>query len=712
MKSKIISLLILFLSFNALASEYYWPDTSGSCDGTLNQCLALVSNGDTIYIQTNSLINESVSINKSVSLIAVDGYKPVFSSGRSIVMNAGDDLIIKGLELNKGFILVNNNNVPFFTSDMTVRIENNLINDVLGENSGIYVRRENFGAHVLNLTVKYNQVNALANDSEFNNAIKVDNFTDKLINGLIQENKIHALGDSSVAIEIVHYGIYTPISNFTIVGNHLSFESFGLRVGNYSNGGQVHTTLLSNVFKGGSTNRGTDVREGLGIASYGSFDSGVTSKTVAYIQNNTFSNLRTAVFLQANESENDFKILNNIIVKLSFVAINHRSANNSSLGDANLIYRDSSYPIDHLGYIQGAKDIVTGEAVPIGLMDSQFRLLDESQAIDYGLALESAPVNMPYIDADGLYRFKEILPESNRGNASIIDVGAFEYGDSAVTTISSDTDNYFEFSALPEFIGLENQYLNNLHVTTNAYLGPANNHNEAAYNFFGFDWAVFNQDEVNLLPGTTFNLIKIGESSRNLRHVNLSESNSTELNYFILNNNSNKILQVTQVWNNNSATDYNDHPIGVFYNSSSNKWQIQNLDSTILFSSSIPEGAEFNIYSQEPSLNAWKHQATTENVMANITLLDHQLLNGKPCAQIQVTQEVVQFGTLPIIYYNSESIAVSYDEVLQQWGIMNQSGNDMPIGAKFHVLINPQQIEQTSSCPIQSNDLIFANGFD
>ena len=67
--------------------------------------------------------------------------------------------------------------------------------------------------------------------------------------------------------------------------------------------------------------------------------------------------------------------------------------------------------------------------------------------------------------------------------------------------------------------------------------------------------------------------------------------NSTYLDNPLINNNPNAIVSVTQNWNpGGGAGTYNDHPVGVWYDSSIERWAVFNQDRA-----AMPEGAAFNI---------------------------------------------------------------------------------------------------------------------
>ena len=68
-------------------------------------------------------------------------------------------------------------------------------------------------------------------------------------------------------------------------------------------------------------------------------------------------------------------------------------------------------------------------------------------------------------------------------------------------------------------------------------------------------------------------------------------ANSTYLDDPLTNNNPDAILYVTQNWNPGGNGDtYNDHPVGVWYDSSRQRWAIFNQDRE-----AMPDGAAFNV---------------------------------------------------------------------------------------------------------------------
>ena len=61
-----------------------WPSGTAPCNSTLLACVEGSPAYTTIFINTDSTINENIFTSNPVSLIAGKGYKPIFSSGNGI----------------------------------------------------------------------------------------------------------------------------------------------------------------------------------------------------------------------------------------------------------------------------------------------------------------------------------------------------------------------------------------------------------------------------------------------------------------------------------------------------------------------------------------------------------------------------------------------------------------------------------------------------
>jgi hypothetical protein len=79
------------------------------------------------------------------------------------------------------------------------------------------------------------------------------------------------------------------------------------------------------------------------------------------------------------------------------------------------------------------------------------------------------------------------------------------------------------------------------------------------------------------------------------------------------------------------------------------------------------------------------HRATPENITANSTFLDSEVLNDNPDAILYVTQSWNPDGGEGT--YNDHPIGVWYDEGAGRWAIFNQDREAMPEGAAFNVFV-------------------------
>ena len=120
-------------------------------------------------------------------------------------------------------------------------------------------------------------------------------------------------------------------------------------------------------------------------------------------------------------------------------------------------------------------------------------------------------------------------------------------------------------------------------------------------------------------------------------------------------------------------------PVGVWYDGT--KWAVFNENS-----SSMGTLWSFNVLVvPRASKFAFVQKATTSNTIGNRTLLNSRLLNGKPNALVLVTQDWNPGGLGGV--YNDNQVGVRYYKPLKRWGIFNEGGGAMPLGAAFNVLV-------------------------
>lgn len=222
--------------------------------------------------------------------------------------------------------------------------------------------------------------------------------------------------------------------------------------------------------------------------------------------------------------------------------------------------------------------------------------------------------------------------------------------------------------------------------------GVGGTHNNRAIGVFYSNavkrWAIFNQNLDTMPVGASFNVLIPDTRTDVFRHTatpgnTAGASNQyTFIDHPLLNNNPNAIAFITQNWNPDGATSgtYNDHPVGVFYANTMQKWAIFNQSVT-----AMPAGTDFNVFVPPPGANVFVHTATSANITSNWTVIDHPLLNNKPDAKVLVTQNWNPGGVGGT--YNNHPVGVFYSGSLQKWAIFNQDLAAMPVGADFNVMM-------------------------
>jgi len=215
--------------------------------------------------------------------------------------------------------------------------------------------------------------------------------------------------------------------------------------------------------------------------------------------------------------------------------------------------------------------------------------------------------------------------------------------------------------------------------------GTYNNHAIGVYySFSAKKWAVFNQDLAGMPVDAAFNVLIPTTDTAAFLHTATatnSGSNSTFIDHSLTNSNPHAIVLVTQNWNPGGI--YNDHPIGVWYSFSAQKWVIFNQDGA-----DIPIGATFNVLVPSVDTSVFVHFGRTSNIVTNSTVIDHPLTNENPNAIILVTQNWNPSGVSGT--YNDHPVGVWYSNLAKKWVIFNQDIAGIPVDAAFNVMILEQ----------------------
>ena|GEM_PF-1021664 len=224
-------------------------------------------------------------------------------------------------------------------------------------------------------------------------------------------------------------------------------------------------------------------------------------------------------------------------------------------------------------------------------------------------------------------------------------------------------------------------------------------------------WAIYNEDREPMPDGAAFNVAVVPDPDRPVHRATPGNTagNSTYLDIPSANGNPDVQLLITRT--RNSGDEYNDHPVGVWYDSGRERWAIYNEDRE-----PMPDGAAFNVAvsdefaTAEPdsstsseatgSQTTFVHRAASGNINENSTYMDDPLINGDPEAQLLITRNWNPGGEGG--EYNDHPIGVWYDSGRERWAIYNEDREPMPEGVAFNVAIS--KADPTPSEDVASSD--------
>jgi hypothetical protein len=155
-------------------------------------------------------------------------------------------------------------------------------------------------------------------------------------------------------------------------------------------------------------------------------------------------------------------------------------------------------------------------------------------------------------------------------------------------------------------------------------------------------------------------------------------SNSTYLDDENTKGNPNAYIQVTPLLN--GSTVYNNHTIGVWYDTGRGQWAIFNQDGAAM---SVNTAFMVRTLKTINSNYAALHQATAANISGSTTFLDVAALNNHPNMYVLVTPVWNPAGIGGT--YNNHPYGVWYSTASGRWGVFNEDGASMPVNAAFYI---------------------------
>ena len=173
---------------------------------------------------------------------------------------------------------------------------------------------------------------------------------------------------------------------------------------------------------------------------------------------------------------------------------------------------------------------------------------------------------------------------------------------------------------------------------------------------------------------------------QDVRFVQFSKSSnrsgdSTFINNRATNGKPHALVFVTPTWNPSNTTGgiYDDHPVGVWYDTATHRWAIFNEDHHTMVLR-----AAFNVLVvPRSSGTAFTVTATAGNTGGDSMVISKPSTNHHGSAQLQVTQNWDPGGHLGI--YNDDNVGVWYDG--SKWEIFQEDHAAMTAGASFNVLV-------------------------
>jgi hypothetical protein len=653
-------LALLAVPALSLATSYNWPDVAPPCSAsvTLQQCLNAVGSNDTVNVITSATLNEGavLTINKPLTLRAAPGYHPVLAAGTSILASytpaAGTSwsLTIEGFTLLDGAVGVRvgegNANVLLRRFDIT-NLGQSSIGPSGGPNAGLGV--SNQGTGTLVYEVAGNRVRTeIANVSQPPGVSAVSSSTGPL-NGRIHDNRLSAGGVQAMnGIVVFPQGASTTRIYANQIGGNVGTGIFVFP-------GNANVTHLFDAVSNTVTCSGPGFPTGIFPVRP---DGG--SMALQFF-NNTITGCYGGISVSNASSSGALsgRIANNLIAYNNYgLGLSGLEANLSN--DHNLLFGNINN-----NYIPGPGTITSDPLLRRGKYDA--RLTAGSPAIDAADStslrnLLSADV-IGEIDADGLRRFK--------GAASFADIGAFEYGDVSFGQRASNNSSFvlLDNGALSGNVNARPQVTTSREVESYQTSGSLYH---VRFDYGAPNYYLYTEGGVLHYANSGFNVFAPAGGDGALLHTTTAGSVSAGTSIIddaYLNGHPERIV-LAHHRASGTVPSIND-AISAGYLIS--KWVLQRNNG-----GSMPIGAEFHVYAQDPSLNAF-FWSTPEVGDTSYTVLDTPIINDEPCAQIYAQQS----GTL-----NPHPTQLRYVSALKRWRIENADNVLLPNATSFNVVVD------------------------
>lgn len=686
---------ILLVGFGSTsAATLDWPG-SGGCSTTLQACIDVADQGDTIEINTEAVINESPIINNKSLTLTKRGAAALFAPGSNLSLTASANGI--NIALSNLFVP---GSISITVGSPTAAHTHSISIDGVRVGNSSSINAISIGEAV-NATSEYS-ITVRRSVLTQGSALGAGIFLTRSSTGTTKPtlnvlNNDMTVRGSGVALQVAAFG-GTVLVNGNRIGRNQKFA--------------IGSTASAGVFVhgqggGASTPSVRVTRNVIYNVDYGVLETASSASLNTSVVNNTIARTNIAAISLGSEGASTMtgRAANNLL---------HQSAN------CGLEFRDSGVTVTH-DYNQysatgaSAYCSTTAGANDRNLLASfrgQFDFRASSglaTQVDAGnnsdqpqVVIIIVPVALPDIDG-----------RSGRVGGAV-DIGAHEFS----------FDQSFQHGAtagnvsgnLTRLVSPPVPLLSSDNLTVSHFGRPidgftplpagAANHTGVWHNPANSLWNIFNQNELAAMPvNRSFYVLLNIDSQVSFVHTASGANTSfnvTTLDHPQLNNQPDALPIVTQIWDPAQAGSgvYNNSSIGVWYDVAINRWRVFNQAPTVGLAPSIPLGAAFNVLVPNPLFAAGTHafRTTPLGVAVSLYNLSHPLLDNTACAHPFVTAVYN-----PNNVYVPGNLLLSYNDASAgrgNWAIERGDGQQIPAGAAFHVYIDPQQSRLCSTDPL------------
>lgn len=202
--------------------------------------------------------------------------------------------------------------------------------------------------------------------------------------------------------------------------------------------------------------------------------------------------------------------------------------------------------------------------------------------------------------------------------------------------------------------------------------------------FTGTTYNIFNElTTSNMVANDKFNVVEPLSANgivfvHTVTSANVTGGYLSTIDNIALNNNPDAVFFITK---NFDGTTYDNSNLGIWYNTSTNKWTIYNESNV---GSLITLGLTITVYVPNTNATVFTHRTTSTNIDSYLTEIDNPLVNGNPNAILFITHQYDNAGPV----YLEAPTSVRYDASAGKWLIYSDDLTYlMPKDLKFNVLV-------------------------